>query len=154
MFTTFGYASTLNISYKQDESHLRIEAARAFNKAYSRGKLLQLLSTLLRKPNQLQLLQSQPVDSHRHSSHIVSVPIRQIKGSLSRTSDFDAGFNPLTEACRSRWVSILTAICQSIPMPAVELVQFGPTYYVVDGHHRISVAKSLGQQAIDAHIVT
>jgi hypothetical protein len=153
MLTIYGYAPELNMSCKQDETQLRIEAAKAFNKAYERGKLVRFLSTLLRRTNRLQLLDTQPVDSRRHTSHIVSVPIRQIKGSLGRTTDFDAGFYPLSEACRTRWISILTAMRQSIPMPAVELMQVGPAYYVVDGHHRISVAKSLGQQAIDAHIV-
>jgi hypothetical protein len=153
MLTIYGYAPELNMSHRQDETQLRIEAAKAFNKAYEHGKLVQLLSTLFRKNNQLQPLSTQPVDSRCNAAHIVSVPIRQIKGSLGRTTDFDAGFHPLSEACRSRWVSILTAILQNIPMPAVELMQVGPSYYVVDGHHRISVAKSLGQQAIDAQII-
>lgn len=153
MLTIYAYAPELNMSYKRDESQLRIEAAKAFNKVYNRGKLVQFVSTLLHKPNQLQRLNTLPVDSRRHTSHIVAVPIRQIKGSLGRTTDFDAGFHPRSEACRTRWVSILTAMCQSIPLPAIELMQIGSAYYVVDGHHRISVAKSLGQQAIDAHIV-
>jgi ParB-like chromosome segregation protein Spo0J len=38
-------------------------------------------------------------------------------------------------------------------MPAVELVKVGSAYYVQDGHHRISVAHSLGQEAIEARIV-
>jgi hypothetical protein len=153
MLTIYGYAPELSMSFKQDETQLRIEAARAFNKVYERGKLVKLLFALLRKNNQLQPLSSQPVGLRTHTSHIVSVSIRQIKGSLGRTTDFDAGFHPLSETCRTRWVSILTAMRQSIPLPAIELMQVSPAYYVVDGHHRISVAKFLGQQAIDAHIV-
>ena len=37
-------------------------------------------------------------------------------------------------------------------MPPVALIQVGDCYFVRDGHHRISVAKALGQKAIDATV--
>jgi hypothetical protein len=33
-------------------------------------------------------------------------------------------------------------------------MQIGDAYFVRDGHHRISVARALGQDAIDAQVVT
>jgi len=152
---------TINLEYLQignminspDAAIVRLEAVKSFNQAYSRGKLGQLLAKMLHKENHLQTLTSQTISTHRATSHIVTIPIRQIKGSLGRTEDFDARFNPLQERSRSRWVSILTAIRSNIPLPPVELVQVGDTYYVQDGHHRISVARSLEQEAIEARIV-
>jgi hypothetical protein len=132
---------------------LRMEAAKAFYQAFNHGRRNQLLAKILRRENHLQSLSSQPVSSHRPTSHIVTVPIRQIKGSLGRNEDFDVNFNPLQEHNRSRWISIATAMRMGIPMPAVELVQVGDIYYVRDGHHRISVAKSMYQEAIEARIV-
>jgi hypothetical protein len=41
---------------------------------------------------------------------------------------------------------------QGTPLPPVELIQTGETYFVVDGHHRISVAKAFGEQSIDAEV--
>jgi hypothetical protein len=35
-------------------------------------------------------------------------------------------------------------------LPPVRLIQVGDVYFVRDGHHRISVAKALGQTEIDA----
>jgi hypothetical protein len=35
----------------------------------------------------------------------------------------------------------------------VELVQVGDVYFVLDGHHRISVARALGQQDIEAKVM-
>jgi hypothetical protein len=32
------------------------------------------------------------------------------------------------------------------------LIQVGPTYYVRDGHHRVSVARMMGQEEIDAEV--
>ena len=34
----------------------------------------------------------------------------------------------------------------------VELIQVDDSYFVKDGHHRISVARALGQSAIDAEV--
>lgn len=39
---------------------------------------------------------------------------------------------------------------QGTPLPAVELIQIDEVYFVVDGHYRISVAKALGEWAIDS----
>ena len=136
-----------------DGTSLRMEAVKSFNYAYGHGRLNQLLAKIFGKEIHLQTLASQPVESNHPTSHIVTVPIQQIKGSLGRGEDFDANFNPLNERSRSRWVSIATAVRMGTPIPAVELVQVGSTYYVRDGHHRISVACSMDQEAIEARIV-
>ena len=152
---------TINLEYSQvtnmiqtlDATTMRMEAVRSFNQAYLRGRLGELVSHLIHMDNHLRSLSSQPISSHRSTSHIVTVPIRKIQGSLDRSEDFDRKFNPLKERSRSRWVSILTAIRTNIPLPPVELVQVGDSYYVQDGHHRISVARSLEQESIEARIV-
>jgi hypothetical protein len=39
-----------------------------------------------------------------------------------------------------------------VVLPPVCLIQVGDVYFVRDGHHRISVAKVMGQEQIDAEI--
>jgi hypothetical protein len=39
-----------------------------------------------------------------------------------------------------------------VPLPPVSLIQVGDRFYVRDGHHRVSVARALGQQYIEADI--
>ena len=153
MNISFEYSQSLNLVNTMDTMTVRLAAVKSFEQAYNRGRRGQLLAKIFGKHNHLQTLDAQPISSRRSTSHIVTVPIRKIKGSLGRSEDFDANFNPLKERSRSRWVSILTAIRSSAPMPPVELVQVGDTYYVQDGHHRISVARSLDQEAIEARIV-
>lgn len=153
MITNYEYSLIGNMSQRLNNMNLRIDAAKSFNLAYSRGRRNQLLAKILRKENLLQTLSSQPVTSNQPTSRIVAVPIRQIKGSLGRSTDFDANFNPLQERSRTRWISILTAVKMNIPLPAVELVMVDNAYYVRDGHHRISVAKSMDQEMIEARIV-
>ena len=80
------------------------------------------------------------------------VNINQIGGSLGRTSDFDHHFHPLSDRLRDRWVSVAMARCQDIPLPPVNLVQVRNHYFVEDGHHRLSVARTLRESAVDAEI--
>jgi hypothetical protein len=153
MITNLEYSQIGRLNPGLNETNIRLEAVKSFNLAYGRGKLGQIWAKIISKHNQLETLSSQPVSSHRPTNRIVSVSIRQIRGSLGRSGDFDANFNPLQERSRTRWISIATAVQMSIPLPPVELVQVGDTYYVRDGHHRISVAKSMDQEAIEARIV-
>jgi hypothetical protein len=88
----------------------------------------------------------------RHYAGVEAVLIHQIRGTEGRSEDFDAEFNPLNEHSKSRWLSIAIARKLGTPMPPVELIQVGETYFVRDGHHRISVALAFGEEAIDAEV--
>ena len=88
--------------------------------------------------------------SERHFAGIQAVPIRQIRGTEDRSEDFDRDFNPLSDRSRQRWVSVFSAWLKGTALPAVELIRVGETYFVRDGHHRISVAHALGQEYIEA----
>lgn len=87
---------------------------------------------------------------NRHAAGTRAVPLDQIMGSSGRTSDFDHDFYPLRNSTEKRWVWIATAFLRGDTLPPVELVQVGDVYYVLDGHHRISVARMLHHTHIDA----
>ena len=92
----------------------------------------------------------------RHSQHYVgvqTVDITQIGGSVNKSNDFDNQFNPLSEHIEARWVKVATAMINGIDLPPIELILANGIYYVVDGHHRISVANMIGIHYLDA-IVT
>jgi hypothetical protein len=84
---------------------------------------------------------------------IRTVSINQIRGSEDRCADFDSNFNPLQEHNRDRWLNIAQARERGKALPPVALIQVGDLYFVRDGHHRVSVARALGQQAIEATVV-
>jgi hypothetical protein len=81
-----------------------------------------------------------------------TVPLGLIRGSEGRCQDFDAGFRPRRSHCRERWMRIAVARLLRTPLPPVTLRLVGDRYFVVDGHHRISVATVLGQAEIDAEV--
>jgi hypothetical protein len=81
------------------------------------------------------------------------VPIAKIIGSVGRQYDFDRYFLPRQEHLKFRWQSVDQAYYTGKALPPVELYQLNSHYFVIDGHHRISVARFHGQQYIEAHVV-
>ncbi len=88
----------------------------------------------------------------RSSGGTRTVAIAQICGSENRAADFDCDFNPLQDHTHDRWLGIASALQQGRYLPPVALIQVGDRYFVRDGHHRISVAQALGQNAIEAKV--
>lgn len=80
------------------------------------------------------------------------VQLDDIVGTVDRAADFDRGFRPTSQRLRSRWERIAAAQRRGEAMPPVSLYQVGELYFVRDGHHRVSVAKSQGRPDIDAYV--
>ena len=89
----------------------------------------------------------------QHYAGSRTVAIHRIKGSEGRSDDFDCEFNPLHPRTRDRWISVALARFQGDTLPLVELIQLGDDFYVRDGHHRISVARGLGEEYVDAKVI-
>src|SRR6478752_2968191 len=81
------------------------------------------------------------------------VQLDDIVGTVDRAADFDRGFRPTTQRLRSRWERIAAAQRRGEAMPPVSLFKVGDLYFVRDGHHRVSVAKSQGRDDIDAYVI-
>jgi hypothetical protein len=80
------------------------------------------------------------------------VQLDAIVGTVDRAADFDRGFRPTSQRLRSRWERIAAAQRRGEAMPPVSLFLVGELYFVRDGHHRVSVAKSQGREDIDAYV--
>lgn len=93
------------------------------------------------------------LDAH-FDAGLRTVAIAQILGSEGRSTDFDREFHPLKDHNRQRWQGIARARLQGKALPPVSLVQVGDVYFVRDGHHRISVARALGQEDIEAQVTS
>lgn len=83
-----------------------------------------------------------------------TVSLKAIRGSdnKGRTRDFDASFKPMHAHTESRWLGIAACRIMGKTLPPVSLIQHGSTYFVQDGHHRISVALALGDRDIEAEV--
>jgi hypothetical protein len=125
-----------------------------FNTARWKAKLEELKSVLFHLDRSLLDLNEIPTRQtcSRHHGGIKPVSIDKIRGTLGRSADFDSRFHPLSDRIRDRWVGMATARILNLPLAPVTLIQIGGCYFVVDGHHRISVARALGESAIDAEV--
>ena len=83
---------------------------------------------------------------------VQTVRVKQIAGSLNRYQAFDRAFLPRSEATSARWQSINRAFYEDVSLPPVVLYKVGDVYFVVDGHHRVSVARKQNQIFIDAEV--
>lgn len=79
-----------------------------------------------------------------------TVRVEKIVGSVGRCRSFDAAFLPDCSCSAERWRSVDRAIREGRPLPPVELYKLGDAYFVVDGNHRVSVAKHHGMPALEA----
>ena len=84
------------------------------------------------------------------------IPVDRIVGSAApeaKAGDFDPGFLPIDRRLRDRWTRIYRAMVEGGELPAIDAYRLGDSYYVIDGHHRVSVARSLGRDSIRARVI-
>ena len=126
-----------------------------YRRALDQGRRGKLWSMLTRRPRRLLALAVVEANCKIHArcdAGVQTVPIDQICGSEGRAGDFDRDFNPLQRHTQQRWLGIAAARRQGTKLPPVVLVRVGDLHFVRDGHHRISVARALGQSAIEAKV--
>ncbi len=80
------------------------------------------------------------------------VPLERIVGTVGREREFTRAFLPREEALRERWEDVKRLAEGPSGFPPVELYNVGGTYFVVDGHHRVSVARARGAPSIEARV--
>jgi hypothetical protein len=80
------------------------------------------------------------------------VAVDKIVGSVGRFRDFDKDFLPIRRSLGQRWKRVDRAFHRGIELPPVELYEIGDRYFVVDGNHRISVARYQGVEWVEAEV--
>jgi hypothetical protein len=89
----------------------------------------------------------------RHSAGQQMIPLDAIVGTVDRRhSDFDREFRP-SPGARGRWQGIAQARKRGEAMPPIDVFRIGDLYFVQDGHHRVSVARAMGDREIAANVV-
>jgi hypothetical protein len=130
-------------------------AHRLFDRAVhacQRKKLSAAIRGRSRRLLALSELQAELRIVNRHDGGTRAVALDQIRGSMNRVEDFDRDFYPTQERTENRWIRVATAMLRDVTLPPVELIQVGDTYFVVDGHHRISAARALNHSHVDAAV--
>jgi nucleotide-binding universal stress UspA family protein len=80
------------------------------------------------------------------------IPLDAIVGSVNRYDDFTRSFLPRKTIDPQRWARIKVAANGMAGLPPIEVYQIGEVYFVIDGNHRVSVARATGASRIQAYV--
>jgi N-acetylglutamate synthase-like GNAT family acetyltransferase len=80
------------------------------------------------------------------------VRVEEIVGSVGRCWEFDRCFMPARASAGTRWKRVDRAFHRGEELPPVSLYKIRDSYFVLDGHHRVSVAQYQGVEMIDADV--
>jgi hypothetical protein len=127
-----------------------------YSTARTKALFNSVLARLAGRPNRLLSFDQVKDKLHLRGSvycGIQTVPVKSIIGSIDRYRDFDRAFLPAQSFTGERWKAINRAFYRDEALPPVKLYQVGEAYFVLDGHHRVSVAREHGGEFIDAEVI-
>ena len=135
-----------------------LQAREDFNRARQQAALQEVLSRLRGKSADLLSFEDVRQKLHTHGSGVQrgvrNIPVSAIVGSVGRYTDFTRTFLPKNPKDEERWARIMALVTDpgGGGLPPIEVVKIGDAYFVQDGHHRVSVARALGADTIEAYV--
>jgi hypothetical protein len=143
-----------------ETGNLMIDAQGAFARERRRRRRGQIARWVLRRPRHSCRLESleqrlgriPPAAGRRLG--LRTVPLSSIVGTAedAKRRAFDRCFRPAATS-RHRWERLWMAGRRGASLPPISVFRLGEEHFVIDGHHRLSVAQSLGMVAIDAEVM-
>ncbi len=89
--------------------------------------------------------------TQKYCRGLQDIELARIRGSVGRYRDFTSAFLPRRNHLRQRWERV-KAVVSTQGMPPIEVYQVGDAYFVVDGNHRVSIARQEGMKTIEAYV--
>jgi len=131
-----------------------LSALNDFRQARRRAKLQSLIAVISGKHEKLlsyeEVKRGIKVSGQRRH-YLAEIPLDSIVGSVGRYLDFNKKFLPLTDSGAERWARVKLAQVQK-GLPPIEVYKIGEIYFVIDGNHRVSVAKQMKMATIEAYV--
>jgi uncharacterized ParB-like nuclease family protein len=127
-----------------------------FNAARRRAFIQDVLAELSGRPDDL--LSFVEVQKQLHLSEpaqdtvLEEIPLDKIVGSVGRYRDFNRAFLPRGHIDPERW-SRINRLRRQTDLPPIDVFKIGDVYFVQDGHHRVSVARTRGDKTIRARVL-
>ena len=126
-----------------------------FRRARGQAALQELLARV--RGTSTELLSYEEVRQKLRAGGVASrglreIPIDAIVGSVGRYHDFTRDFLPLHDSDQDRWAGVSLASSTGTGLPPIDVYQMGDAYFVIDGHHRISIARQNGAEVMEAYV--
>ncbi|MBL6966548.1 MAG: universal stress protein [Anaerolineales bacterium] len=126
---------------------------------FRRARRLAATNEIIRKlrGQPVELLPFDEVSPHIHAQDgrnrgLQHIPLDAIVGSVGRYADFTRDFLPRSGALQDRWARVKSKFHNLEDMPPIQVYQVGAVYFVLDGNHRVSIARDSGATQIRAYI--
>ncbi|MEV6903638.1 chromosome partitioning protein ParB [Amycolatopsis sp. NPDC051372] len=136
----------------------RADAEHDFLRA-RRGQVLSRLSTWLRRePDDVNIMLPfhEVVDALGYAGEsrigLRVITLDSIVGTVDRSRDFDRRFRPTSGRVRERWERLALAARRGEAIPPIEVYRVGELHFIIDGHHRVSVAHAQGLSTLEAQV--
>jgi len=131
-------------------------AIRDFQLARQRASIQEILARLSGKSTQL-LSYDEVAEKLklriRTERGIQHIPIDAIVGSVGRDTDFTRAFLPRRAVNQQRWANVKAAMEEGAGLPPIEVYKVGDVYFVIDGNHRVSIARQENFTTIEARVI-
>jgi nucleotide-binding universal stress UspA family protein len=130
------------------------EAVRDFQRARQQASLQKMMARWTGKSLDLLSFEEVREQLNTHGKMergLRQIPLDAIVGSVGRYRDFSRAFLPLHDGSESRWAGVKAAQVTK-GLPPISVYQIGEVYFVLDGNHRVSVARQLGSESIEAYV--
>ena len=128
-----------------------------FRSARNKAKLEHLWSAVTGESKEL--LRYDEISQKLKTSGVSSkgrkeIPIDSIVGSVNRYQDFDRNFLPLSDKDMQRWARVKAAMTSpsGTGLEPIRVYEIGDVYFVLDGNHRVSIARQMGIETIEAYV--
>lgn len=86
------------------------------------------------------------------SKGLQDIPLDAIVGSVGRYTDFTRNFLPKSTVDARRWLGVGGAVASNLGVPPIDVYKIGDVYFVLDGNHRVSIAREMGNTHIEAYV--
>jgi hypothetical protein len=143
---------------RRDTGFLGADAQDDFQRARRRQVMSQLARRLRRDSRDVDVILpfDEVVDALGRRGEkrlgLQTIPLDSVVGTVDRSREFDRAFRPTSSRVRPRWERIAMAQRKGQAMPPIDVYRIGELHFVKDGHHRVSVARELGYEVIDAYV--
>jgi nucleotide-binding universal stress UspA family protein len=133
----------------------RSQAVSDFRRARRKADLQNILARFARKDMELLSYEEvrkklKAIESARRE--LKEIPLDSIIGSAGRYTDFTRSFLPQHDSDENRWAGVHVAMTSDAGLPPIEVYQVGEAFFVIDGHHRVSIAHQMGASSIEAYV--
>src|SRR4029079_10916310 len=81
-----------------------------------------------------------------------TIRLDPIVGTAGRPRDFDRRFRPTSHRVRFRWERLALAQRRGEAIPPIEVYRRCDRHFVIDGHHRVSIAATTGERELEAYV--